>query len=56
LGRGYPLRFSTKNTILKKYDGLFKDTFERIYKNDFADKFKAIGIDYEHRFIDDMVA
>jgi isocitrate dehydrogenase len=56
LGRGYPLRFSTKNTILKKYDGLFKDTFERIYKNDFADKFKAIGIDYEHRLIDDMVA
>jgi isocitrate dehydrogenase len=40
LGRGYPLRFSSKNTILKKYDGLFKDTFEKIYKTEFADKYK----------------
>ena len=50
------MRFSSKNTILKKYDGLFKDTFERIYKNEFTEKFKAVGIDYEHRLIDDMVA
>ena len=45
-----------KNTILKKYDGLFKDTFERIYQEEYADQFKAAGIDYEHRLIDDMVA
>ena len=56
LARGYPLKLSTKNTILKKYDGLFMDTFQRIYDADFADKFKAAGIDYEHRLIDDMVA
>jgi isocitrate dehydrogenase len=40
---------------LKKYNGLFKDIFERIYNNDFADKLKAVWIDYEHRLIDDMV-
>ena len=56
LGRGYPLKLSTKNTILKKYDGLFKDIFEEIYEKDFKDKFVAAGIDYEHRLIDDMVA
>ena len=56
LGRGYPLKFSSKNTILKKYDGLFKDTFARIYKNEYEQKFKAAGIDYEHRLIDDLVA
>jgi isocitrate dehydrogenase len=56
LGRGYPLKFSSKNTILKKYDGLFKDTFERVYQAEFVEKFKAAGIDYEHRLIDDMVA
>jgi len=56
VGRGYPLKLSTKNTILKKYDGLFKDTFERIYEEGFKDKFKEAGIDYEHRLIDDMVA
>ena len=56
LGRGYPLKFSSKNTILKKYDGLFKDTFERIYENEYKDKYIAAGIDYEHRLIDDMVA
>jgi len=56
LNRGYPLKFSSKNTILKKYDGLFKDTFERIYVTEYKDKFKAAGIDYEHRLIDDMVA
>ena len=56
LGRGYPLRFSSKNTILKKYDGLFVESFDRIYREEFKEKFKAIGIDYEHRLIDDMVA
>ena len=56
LGRGYPLKFSSKNTILKKYDGLFKDTFERIYQEEFIGKFKEAGISYEHRLIDDMVA
>lgn len=56
LGRGYPLKFSSKNTILKKYDGLFKDTFERVYQDEFIEKFKEAGIDYEHRLIDDMVA
>lgn len=56
LNRGYPLKFSSKNTILKKYDGLFKDTFERIYEGEYKDKFVAAGIDYEHRLIDDMVA
>lgn len=56
VGRGFPLKLSTKNTILKKYDGLFKDTFERIYQEEYAEKFKEAGIDYEHRLIDDMVA
>ncbi|MBT7581716.1 MAG: NADP-dependent isocitrate dehydrogenase, partial [Kordiimonadaceae bacterium] len=45
-----------KNTILKAYDGRFKDLFEEIYQSEFADKFKAAGIHYEHRLIDDMVA
>lgn len=56
INRKLPLKFSSKNTILKKYDGLFKDTFERIYQAEYKDKMKAIGIDYEHRLIDDMVA
>jgi isocitrate dehydrogenase len=56
LNRGYPLKFSSKNTILKKYDGLFLDTFQRIYDAEFKGKFEAAGIDYEHRLIDDMVA
>lgn len=56
LARGYPLKFSSKNTILKGYDGLFKDTFERIYQEEYKDKFVAAGLDYEHRLIDDMVA
>jgi isocitrate dehydrogenase len=56
LARGYPLKLSTKNTILKKYDGLFKDTFERIYEKDYKEAYKAAGISYEHRLIDDMVA
>ncbi|HEX6979618.1 MAG TPA: NADP-dependent isocitrate dehydrogenase [Alphaproteobacteria bacterium] len=56
LMRGYPVYLSTKNTILKAYDGRFKDIFEEVYQNEFADKFKAKGIVYEHRLIDDMVA
>lgn len=54
--RGYPLKLSTKNTILKKYDGLFKDTFERIYADGWKEKYEAAGLSYEHRLIDDMVA
>ncbi len=56
LGRGYPLYLSTKNTILKAYDGRFKDIFQEIFDAEFADKFRAAGITYEHRLIDDMVA
>ena len=52
----WPLYLSTKNTILKKYDGRFKDIFEEIYQNEFKSKMDAIGITYEHRLIDDMVA
>ena len=56
LTKGWNLYFSTKNTILKAYDGRFKDIFEEVYLNEFQDKFKAAGITYEHRLIDDMVA
>ena len=56
LDRNYPVYLSTKNTILKKYDGRFKDLFQKIFDEEFADKFKAKGIVYEHRLIDDMVA
>jgi len=56
LNRGYPLKFSSKNTILKKYDGLFVNTFERIYQAEYVGKYKEAGLDYEHRLIDDMVA
>src|SRR3954462_13993369 len=56
LNRGWPVYLSTKNTILKAYDGRFKDIFEEIYESEFKDKFKAAGIVYEHRLIDDMVA
>ncbi|MCE9577768.1 MAG: NADP-dependent isocitrate dehydrogenase [Deltaproteobacteria bacterium] len=56
LNRGWPVYLSTKNTILKKYDGRFKDLFQKVYDEEFADKFKAKGIVYEHRLIDDMVA
>ncbi|MEJ8574277.1 NADP-dependent isocitrate dehydrogenase [Microbaculum marinum] len=56
LNRGYPLYLSTKNTILKAYDGRFKDLFQEIFDAEFADKYKAKGITYEHRLIDDMVA
>ena len=51
-----PLRLSTKNTILKKYDGLFMDIFEDTYQSEFLDQFKKAGLDYEHRLIDDLVA
>ena len=56
LGRGWPVYLSTKNTILKAYDGRFKDLFEEIYDSEFKDKFQAAGIEYQHRLIDDMVA
>jgi isocitrate dehydrogenase len=56
LTRGYPVYLSTKNTILKAYDGMFKDTFQQIYDAEFADEFKQHGLHYEHRLIDDMVA
>src|ERR1700710_178774 len=56
LSKKWPLYLSTKNTILKKYDGRFKDIFEEIYLNEFQADFKAAGIVYEHRLIDDMVA
>ena len=54
--QGYPVYLSTKNTILKAYDGRFKDIFQETFDNEFADKFKALGLTYEHRLIDDMVA
>ncbi|MDO9187327.1 MAG: isocitrate dehydrogenase (NADP(+)) [Bacteroidia bacterium] len=56
LQKKWPLYLSTKNTILKKYDGRFKDIFEEIYQADYKTKFEAAGIVYEHRLIDDMVA
>eukprot|EP00347_Sterkiella_histriomuscorum_P007229 403349766 len=56
LERVYPLYLSTKNTILKRYDGRFKDIFQEIYESDYAASYKAAGIWYEHRLIDDMVA
>jgi isocitrate dehydrogenase len=56
LGRGYPLYLSTKNTILKVYDGRFKDIFAEVYETEFKDAFAAAKIVYEHRLIDDMVA
>lgn len=56
LMRGYPVYLSTKNTILKAYDGQFKDTFAEIFENEYKDKFEAAGLTYEHRLIDDMVA
>ena len=56
LGRGWPLYLSTKNTILKAYDGRFKDLFAEIFEAEFKDQFAARGIVYEHRLIDDMVA
>ncbi|QNK83065.1 NADP-dependent isocitrate dehydrogenase [Nakamurella sp. PAMC28650] len=56
LARNYPVYLSTKNTILKVYDGRFKDIFQEIFDAEFAEKFAAAGITYEHRLIDDMVA
>ena len=56
LQKKWPLYLSTKNTILKKYDGRFKDIFEEIYQSDYKAKYAAAGITYEHRLIDDMVA
>ena len=56
LDRGWPVYLSTKNTILKAYDGRFKDLFQEIFDAEFKDKFAAKGISYEHRLIDDMVA
>ena len=56
LSRGWPVYLSTKNTILKAYDGRFKDLFQKVYEEEFEEKFKAAGITYEHRLIDDMVA
>src|SRR5260221_13347583 len=56
LDRGYPVYLPTKNTILKRYDGRFKDLFAEVYESEFKAEFEAKGISYEHRLIDDMVA
>jgi len=56
LSLGWPVYLSTKNTILKKYDGRFRDLFQEVFDAEFADKFKEAGIIYQHRLIDDMVA
>ena len=56
LNKNYPLYMSTKNTILKAYDGRFKDIFQEVYENEFKEEFKKAGLTYEHRLIDDMVA
>ena len=56
LKKGWPLYLSTKNTIMKAYDGRFKDVFQEVFDNEFKDKFATAGITYEHRLIDDMVA
>ncbi len=56
LDLGWPVYLSTKNTILKRYDGRFMDLFQKVYDEEFKDKFEAAGISYEHRLIDDMVA
>ena len=56
LQMGWPVYLSTKNTILKAYDGRFKDLFQKVFDEEFEDKFKKAGITYEHRLIDDMVA
>ncbi|MCA9151667.1 MAG: NADP-dependent isocitrate dehydrogenase, partial [Planctomycetales bacterium] len=56
LSRGWPVYLSTKNTILKAYDGRFKDLFQEVFEAEFAAAFKEKGITYEHRLIDDMVA
>lgn len=56
LQRKWPVYLSTKNTIMKAYDGQFKDLFEEVFENEYKDQFEAAGITYEHRLIDDMVA
>ncbi|MGO1591035.1 MAG: NADP-dependent isocitrate dehydrogenase [Ancrocorticia sp.] len=56
LMRNYPVYLSTKNTILKSYDGAFKDLFQEVFDNEYKEKFEAAGLTYEHRLIDDMVA
>src|SRR5258708_27685485 len=56
LDRGYPVYMSTKNTILKRYDGRFKDIFQEVYDSEFREAFEANDLTYEHRLIDDMVA
>jgi len=56
LDRGWPVYLSTKNTIMKAYDGRFKDLFQEVYEAEFEERFKEAGIHYEHRLIDDMVA
>ena len=56
LDRGWPVYLSTKNTIMKAYDGRFKDLFQEVYEAEFEERFEAAGIHYEHRLIDDMVA
>jgi isocitrate dehydrogenase len=56
LNIGWPVYLSTKNTILKQYDGRFKEVFQQVYEAEFADRYKAAGIVYEHRLIDDLVA
>ncbi|MDO5671592.1 MAG: NADP-dependent isocitrate dehydrogenase [Actinomycetaceae bacterium] len=56
LDRGYPVYLSTKNTILKAYDGSFKDIFEDVYERDYKEAFEERGLEYQHRLIDDMVA
>jgi isocitrate dehydrogenase len=56
LTRKWPVYLSTKNTILKAYDGRFKDLFQEIYESDYKNKFEMVGIEYQHRLIDDMVA
>jgi isocitrate dehydrogenase len=56
LARKYPVYLSTKNTILKAYDGMFKDAFQAIFDAEFKERYDALGLTYEHRLIDDMVA
>jgi isocitrate dehydrogenase len=56
LQRGWPVYLSTKNTILKAYDGRFREIFQEVYDNEFKERFEAVGAFYEHRLIDDMVA
>ena len=56
LSKNYPLYLSTKNTILKQYDGMFRDTFQEVFDAEFKEQFDKAGLTYEHRLIDDLVA